>query len=280
MKQPKIIIAAPHYSTMYGGIIVLHKLSHILNQIGFDSYMIDFLGSGADIRLNPNFNTKNIHLNDIDFLNDIIVYPEITKGNPYNFSKCVRYILYYNNKRNVSHTWNPSDFWIYYRDEFYDSINEYNILTVTDTKVDFYTDLGLDRTVDSCFLIKKGNDYTHVSKNYHPPTSIEINNHTDSYFLEVFNRCKRFYSYDYNTYINEIAALCGCESVIVPLVDITIDQFRERNPDRLYGIAYGIEDIHNCSSTDILRNQLAIKEQTQYNIVKNMFFKIITYFHV
>lgn len=278
MKYPKIIIASPPYSTVHGGIIVLHKLSHILNQMGFDSYMIDFSGRGNNINLNPYFSTKNISINDVDLENDIIVYPEITGGNPYNFKKCVRYVLYYNSMRNVSHTWNPSDFWIYYRDEFYDGVKECNVLTVADTKVDYYKDLGLKRDIDSCFLIKKGNDYAHVSKNYHPERALQINNHTDAYFLEVFNRCKRFYSYDYNTYISIIASLCGCESVIVPINGIDVNKFRKNNPERIYGIAYGLEDISNCTSSDLLRKQMELNEQYQYEKTKDMFLKIINYF--
>jgi hypothetical protein len=276
----KIIIATPSYSTEYGGIIVLHKLCHILNEVGFDSYVIDYTGNNQQLNLNPNFNTKNINIKEVDTFNDIIVYPEITVGNPYNFKKCVRYLLYYSSKKNIHYSWGSEDFWIYYRNEFYDSIKEYNILTVVDTKVDFFKNLNYTRDIDSCYLIRKGNDYDHISKNYHPPNSLYINHNDDLSYLNIFNRCKRFFSYDYNTYVNSIAALCGCESIIVPLKNLHINDFNKTNPDRLYGIAYGLEDIDNCKNANILRDYLYRIENNQYNDVKSMFNKVVNYFKI
>jgi len=276
----KIIIAAPPFTNQYGGIVVLHKFSHILNEIGYDSYLIDFTGSGKSITLNPNFNTKNINKSLIDCDNDIIVYPEITIGNPYNIKKCVRYILYYNEKRNVYHTWGNDDFWIYYRNEFYDSIKELNLLTIYDTKVNYFKNLNLQRNIKSSFLIKKGNDYRHISKVYHPTESIELRHWVDdSYLLNFFNNCQNFYSYDYNTYINVIAALCGCNSIIVPIKNVDIQSHNIKNPDRLNGISYGIDDIRDQENVDVLRTELINKEINQKHEVDVMFKKILNHFY-
>lgn len=275
----KIIVASPDYTTKYGGIVVLHKLSHILNEIGFDSYMVNHTGDARVVKLNNNFNTKNINASYIDKEHDIIIYPEIVKGNPYNVNKSVRYVLYYNKLQNTYTTWGDNDFWIYYGDEFYDGMRDKNILTIYDTKVHYFRDLNENRHIKSCFLIKKGNDYNHVSKNYHPVNSLEINNWEDSYLLDIFNRCETFYSYDYNTYISIIAALCGCKSIIVPLKNISANDFRATNVDRAYGIAYGSDDIQSCNTLDSLRTSLINKETEQCVETSHIITKIIEYFN-
>jgi hypothetical protein len=274
----KIIISSPYYQTIHGGVIVLHKLCHILNEIGFDSYMVNFNGATSPIKLNPNYNTKNINWESIDKENDIIVYPEITMGNPYGFKKCVRYILYHTSQKNIHHTWGNDDFWIYFREGFYDNLKEKNILTIRDTKVDYFQNLGLERTEDSCFTIRKGNRYNHIYKKYHPENSKEIGYMSDGDFLNVFNKHKRFYSYDADTYLSIIAALCGCESVIVPIEGLSKEEWKSKNKDRQYGIAYGLDDIENCKNVDKLKQELVNTEKNQYIEVNDMFDKIVDYF--
>jgi hypothetical protein len=274
----KIIISSPPYNTQHGGIITLHKLCHILNEIGFESYMVNFNGFKTSITLNPNYNTKNINWEDIDKENDIIVYSEITQGNPYGFKKCVRYILYHTSKKNIYHTWGEKDFWIYFIEDFYDGIKEKNILKVIDTKVEYFKDLKTERIEESCYTIRKGNNYNHISKNYHDENSTEIFHMSDDKYLEIFNKYKRFYSYDGHTYLNIIAALCGCESVIVPLEGVSKEEWKSKNKHRQYGIAYGIEDIENCKNIDKLKQELVNTEKNQYIEVNNMFDKIVDYF--
>jgi hypothetical protein len=156
-----------------------------------------------------------------------------------------------------------------------------NILTVVDTKVDLFKNLNLHRDINSAFLIKKGGDYPHISKKYHPVDSIELTNWSDDlYLLNFFNRCVRFYSYDYNTYLNNIASLCGCESILVPINGISIDTHRLNNTDRLHGIAYGLEDLDSCKTSNILRSELDDKETRQFNEVYMMFKKIIKQFNI
>lgn len=274
----KIIIASPFYQTIHGGVITLHKLCHILNEIGFDAYMIDFRGNGNSIELNPNYNTKNINLDKVDKEKDIIVYPEIVRGNPYGFKKCVRYILYYNEKRKTHDTWGENDFWLYFIEKFYDGIKDKNILKVVDTQVDYFKNLNKERKKDSCYTIRKGSSFNHISKNYHPTDSTLLGNVNHKKMLEIFNNHKRFYSYDPNTYMNTIASLCGCESIIVPIKNVSKNDWEKNNQHRKYGIAYGIEDIENCKNVDKLREILVNEEKNMYIEVNNMFDKILDYF--
>ena len=59
---------------------------------------------------------------------------------------------------------------------------------------------------------------------------------------ELFKRSKTFVSYDLYTAYSTFAALCGCDSVVIPQEGINVDQWI---PDQYHraGIAYGFEGI-------------------------------------
>jgi hypothetical protein len=181
-------------------------------------------------------------------------------------------------KIHIHKSWSDNDFWLYFIQEFYDGIKEKNILTVRDTKVDYFRDLGLERTEESCFTFRKGNNYNHVSRQYHPKDSFNFEQLSDEDLLNTFNKYKRFYSYDSDTYISIMASLCGCESVIVPEEGVTAEEWKQKNQHRKYGIAYGLEDIENCKNSDKLRKMLENDEKNQYISVNGMFDKIVDYF--
>lgn len=271
----KILITSPSYTNKHGGILVLHKLSHILNELGYESYMIREHPKLGKCGLNPKFNTKQLDISKIDKVNDIIVYPEIVLGNPYGVANVVRYVLYFNSIRKTYTTWGDKDFWLYYRDEFYDGIKDKNILQIVDSKIDYFKDLKLDRTVDACFLIKKFNKYNQPFIQKHPNNAIEVVGFEDEYYLDIFNKCKRFYSYDNETHISVIAALCGCESIIVPRDGISKEEWLRKNQTRQYGIAYGLDDLDNCKNVDKLRSSYYKLESEQKLQTKIIFERIL-----
>lgn len=277
----RIIISSPGYDPKWGGIIVLHRLCHILNELGYSAHLVSYNGDRGNVNLNPNYNTKNISWEEVDTENDIIVYPEITRGNPYGFKKCVRYVLFYNKVRNTYPSWGENDFWLYYTEAFYDEIKEKNILNVFDTKVDFYKDLNQPREDKSCYSKRKISDYDHVSKEYHDEDSVFIGNNTfsEQEYLDMFNKYKRFYTYDNDTYVSTISALCGCETIVVPVKGISAEDFKRVQPLQRYGVCYGIEDIENAKNVEKLREDLVNKEKNQYIEVNKMFTKIINHFN-
>jgi len=57
----RIIIASPSYNPSIGGVIVLHKLCHILNNLGYDSYLTSTMKLNGQLEyfyMNENYNTK------------------------------------------------------------------------------------------------------------------------------------------------------------------------------------------------------------------------------
>ncbi len=76
MKKKKYVIVTPSFTLHSGGIIVLNKLCHILNEIGEEAYIAHLKTDNSEIfNTNPNYNTP-IASNEIMEEDPIVVYPE------------------------------------------------------------------------------------------------------------------------------------------------------------------------------------------------------------
>lgn len=265
----QIIIAAPAYNESIGGVVVLHKLCHILNELGYNSSLTTTLklnGQNEYFLLNSNYNTKIT--TEIDLEKDIIIYPEIQPGNPLGGKNIIRWILndyHLPEKDNIVHTWDDRDLWLYYSEEFYDNLKEKNILFIRETKLDIFKNYNLKRDIESCFTYRKNHHLKTSLPIHHPTDSIEIPHIiSDEELVNIFNRSKRFYSYDTETYLNELASLCGCESIVIP------NPLSKTSNNRL-GVAYGLENLEYAKST---QNQL-IEKLKQDEINNSIHAKII-----
>lgn len=281
-----IIIAAPSWNPQSGGTIVLHKLCDILNNIGYKSSLsstIKLNGQIDNFIINEDYNTPIA--TQIDINNDIVIYPEIERGNPFGCKNVVRYIL---NKFHLPEyddnipTWGGNDYWLYFHKLFYDNIKPANYLHIIDSKTSKFIDLGLDRDIESCFTYRKKQGERNIIPIIHPSNSIEIGFHTPDYdLINIFNRCKRFYSYDTETYLSVLASLCGCESVIVPYKNIEKEHIVNNQPSFKYGIAYGLDDLEYALSTrHLLKTHLQDLEKQQLANVKDAFVKITNHFNL
>jgi hypothetical protein len=103
---------------MHSGIRCLHLLCHHLNRLGYRSYV------GTPVT-NPNLNTPVADIEILerfrrDGLADVVIYPEITAGNPLNADRVVRYLL---NKPGLFSGvgvagYGANDFFLHFADEF------------------------------------------------------------------------------------------------------------------------------------------------------------------
>ena len=68
----------------------------------------------------------------------------------------------------------------------------------------------------------------------------------------MFNQHEYFITYDQLSFWPQVAALCGCKVVVMNTPDnpqayypysTTPEQYREENPLKKYGIAFGFEDL-------------------------------------
>jgi len=273
----KIIIYSPSYDTNSGGIIVLHKLCHILLELGYDASLYPMYKGDFYINSTYKSNVSLTYSKD-----DIIIYPEIVYGNPLNGNNIIRYIM--NNGHislNRKETWGENDFWVYFSDRFYDGIKQKNILHIIDSKKEYYKDYGIERIHKSCHTFRKNEiAKKDISCYVHSKDSIEIGfNMGDDYLIKLFNTCEKFYSYDTETYLSVLAALCGCESIIVPNKNFNKQTIKDKIPVCKYGIKYGDDDIIDFETEKkLLYKELTDLEKKPYSVIPQLIIKINEHF--
>jgi hypothetical protein len=277
----RIVITSPSYSPSIGGVVVLHKLCDILLTIGYDAYLYPFgrFAEGPHYMVNPEY--KSQILSELDLENDIVIYPEIQPGNPAGVKNVVRYILnryHLPEYDNYMASWEDSDFWFYHDELWYDGLRDKNILTVRETKLNYFKNLNLERDTEACFTYRKKHHEVSNLNIIHPPDAIEIPfTISDEELLQIFNKCKRFYSYDLETYLNVIAVACGCESIIVPYKDVT----KEEAKIIKYGVAYGLDDLEHANrTTDLLLAEMNQTDKDQYEQTDRMIKLILKHFNL
>lgn len=248
----KNIIIYPYFefSNMCGGIVVQYYLAQILDKIGIK----------VRIKLNNNYRQNDIYNNyfndDFNIEESIIIYGETIEGNPLNATNTVRWILaelgIISNK-NIYKTWGKNDLIYYFNSElkFFNKPDNINYI---------YKNLSL-LYINPLFknnnLEKMGFCHTYRKSKYHknlilihPQNSYEITrNHNQEDYNDIFNKYEFFISYDPLTFLNILAAICGCISIVYPIEGLNkkewlkmtalADYVNDRKLDSLYGIAYG-----------------------------------------
>jgi hypothetical protein len=67
--------------------------------------------------------------------------------------------------------------------------------------------------------------------------------------IELFNDKEFFISLDPFTFTSIIAALCGCNSIVVKIPNLSFEDWKNSDPFHKYGIAYGYENIKEAKKT-------------------------------
>ena len=78
-------------------------------------------------------------------------------------------------------------------------------------------------------------------------------------YIEIFNNYEFFISFEPYSYLNFVATLCGCVTIIYPIAGISknnwmektilVDYLKYKKNDFIYGISYGIYDIEYAKNT-------------------------------
>ena len=219
----KFIINSPGYNPSIGGIMALHKLCHLMNEMGLDCKL--WLWDGET---NPEWNTPVAD----EYNGEVVIYPEIVHGNPLEAEKVVRWCLNAPGKLGGPGEYPDTDIVFYYWDFFAPKGSE-NILTVLEVQ-DCWRDLGMKRS-GYCYAIRKGGDMEHK------PGAVNIGaTHEYSRLVALFNSKEYFYTNDDRTFLSQQAAMCGCISVVDSEGDRTA--WRRRMPINQLGIAFGWGD--------------------------------------
>ena len=247
----KFLISTHGFDMGIGGLKVLHRLCHLLNENGYDAYLIP-QNFNYEFAIYEGYNTKMVTQEIMDNLDDVIVvYPESWYGNYLNAPNVVRWILGPPSKPHIE-TWSDEDLWFWFIPGYI--TKEYNkhsknMLSITEQHRDVFYNRNLERS-GSCWTLRKAQDIIKPNEYIHPHNSTFIPYHAAANLgalSDLFNEKDIFYCYDYYTYISIQSLMCGIKTIVVPNKDKTKEEFFSAYSLNKY-IAYGEDDLERSLS--------------------------------
>ncbi|MCL1112991.1 WavQ [Shewanella basaltis] len=267
MKKVRVYVYTPSYDENSGGRIALHRLCHLLNQTeGFEAFLVprklekvrfksikELIGSFWQyicleiercykFKTHPTWNTPVKKLRYVDDKNAIVVYPEITFGNPLFAKNVIRWFLHQPGHLKGEFNYGVGELYFKFNSAIKDFIyckskTSNNNLKVIYYPLDIYNDSDITVKDIQSHLVRKGKDKPKV----HNDSSIPIDGLSHSQIAKIMKRSEIFISYDDYTAYSIFAVLCDCKSVVVPGKDVLLSQWYPNESDR-YGIAYGFTE--------------------------------------
>lgn len=261
LRKPNFIIYAPPFKDDSGGIIVLHKLCHMLNALGYDACLWpNQLGVRPtfwkklrrSIRkppyaISPEYDSpiaKKTDLHD----SSIVLYSEVDYGNPLAAKNVVRWLLHKPGFHTGVVNYGKDELIFFFDDYCLEpgySVKPENKLFVLSLNSCYQSD-GAEQRSGSCYMMRKGKGRQII----HDLTdSIQVDGLSHRETAEIFRKSQYFYSYDELTLYSQYAALCGCISIVIPDKFATREEWVEKHPISRYGIAYGLDDMDHAIQT-------------------------------
>jgi len=247
----------------------MHKLCDILNNNGYESYLMPIYLKEEFI-VSAEYNTPIITQEILDdWDNCIIIYPEGIRYNPLGAKNIVRWILGPSIQEDAE-TYSKSDLVYWYMDYYYTDYlgQKDNKLYISEFHSDIFTNMGYERR-GSCYTIRKANPTQLV----HPEDSFFIPFEAAGDLIglaNLFNRTEKFYCYDNYTFLYVQAVMCGCTSIVIPDPNVTKEQWLNGSRLNQYGIAYGEDDIPRALETlPLMFKEIEkIKLETNQQVIK------------
>lgn len=249
-----------------GGLMVLHYLAYIIAKKGHNVYIF----------CEPEYPHENIHtIKSYEYREDgilkrnwekfiynmrntISIYPQITKGNPFNTAHVTRWILY-DTEKEIEETYGRDDEYFNYGNFRTFKKVEINKLTVHNFYFDILKNKNLKERKGFCHLLNKNN-------NENTKIFLKELNSKDlgqwktkgaiKYLSEEFNKHEYFVTYDEKSFFTIAAALCGCKAIIcnpkngsnirehnINNTELSPLEYRLENPNQMFGVSYGFNDI-------------------------------------
>ena len=294
MCRPRFLIAS--LPQLWGGTIVLHLLCRMLADLGYDAkiflmhtderiprtrqellrkYLPFINGRGK-----PDFDSqegpvKGCVMTDWPYVDDdtIVVYPEVVFGNPLGAKHVVRWFLNKNRfteEYEEGQPYGEDDMFICYRDVF----NDYQLnptcrqVTLRHFNYDLYKRWNYGYREGSCFIIRKGWNRPDL-----PPTvpGEVLDYLPEEKKVEVMNKCRYCYSFDTQTFYSNIAAICGCVSIVIPEPGKTRADYLSSG-EKGWGVAFGIEpeevEFARNTTPNLVEEIEAYKKENAANVQK------------
>lgn len=279
----KFVIVSPPYDENNGGSIVLHKLCDIINKSGFDASILPLIDSREINALNwqEAIHSAIISQSNLEFIinhpehfrlcdryntklfqgaigqiahspETIVVYPEITFGNPLGARHVARWLLHNPGFHTGKVYYSAGEVQFQYSNLFqplnvpYLEIADFH-LSVIDIPWDLYRNdqPQLVKREGTAYLVKKGHGRAAI---HDLENSICIDGLGHNDVAAIFKSVETFISYDQASFYSSLASLAGCVSIIAPGMDSATRNGDVTGHGR-NGIAYGFEDIQRAIDT-------------------------------
>jgi hypothetical protein len=262
-----LIYTINDFSFKCGGLVVQYELASILSSLGLN------------VRIRTPKKIENsifnkYYNNDLDLEKTIVIYTETIHGNPMNAKYVVRWILApvgWFAEPEIVNTWGKNELVYYFNSETKFNREPEKIGNIYKLLNSIYINpyaknMNPKPRIGFCHTFRKS-AYMHGKIKYiHPRDSFEITKeHTQMQCIAFFNKFKAFVSYDSMTFLNIIAALCGCISIVYKVKGLSKQDWinttaaseflKFKDHSNLFGIAYGLEDIPFAMSTLHLAQQ-------------------------
>ncbi|WP_176707077.1 glycosyltransferase [Pseudomonas protegens] len=256
-------LLAPDYRRNSAGIRVMHMLCDVLNRSGYEAYI------GANV-LNPELMTppltnQVIALHKQQGLEPIVVYPEVTSGNPLGGDVVVRYLLNTPGFLAGGKNYGEDDImFAFTKGLLLPGMPEEHVMFLQPIDLNVFT-LPEDpaRRIPGKICYYQGRAGSGIDKDSLPADAVEI---TGSYpdtwegLVEIFQTSEFFYS-SATTALSAEAALCGCIGVVIPGKGAPLNFSSEETGN--YGVAWGTspQEIERARQTlPLLRESLEKQE--------------------
>lgn len=293
----KFIIFTPPYDEKKGGTICLHQLANMLNKLGYEAYIFpsfenilfskrDFLipslkllrefgRSLQKFKVNKDFITP-IYDGSIKSIQSdewIVIYYEQVSGNPLGAKNIVRWLLHQPGYHTGTINYGFNEFHV----KFNEAVRDFhypNCQLASFLMPIIYYPLNLYNLNDTaenrygtayCIRKGKGKQIRHDLTD-----SVLIDNLPHQEVAQIFKRVKTFISYDSYTAYSRFAALCGCDSIVIPDDGVSLQQWYPDPKDR-YGVAYDFEDINFARETRLLLKEKILNEIRQSMAIADSF---------
>jgi len=254
-------IVAPDYTHRSSGIRILHELCSILNQFGYEAYVVTGKTNGDLWTPRLTDETKVAHYEAQK--KPIVVYPEVVKGTPLNLGVAVRYVLNYPGFVGGDVKFKENEIIFAFRSEYMPTGRLLN-LPLTDIKLLDSIAPKKERVKGSCAVyFNRGKPADSEIESF-GVECIEISSRISYPYDEMISILKSveiLYTYENSQIIAE-ALLCGC--AVVCIEGVHLNKIPETISSSGYdGVAWGrynINDINNAIATVAKRRQSFINE--------------------
>ncbi len=172
--------------------------------------------------------------------NTVVIYPDVVYGNFLHAKNVVRWILSYYKYADEKEAYGKKDVFFAYREIFNNKkLNPgKRKLFISYFNLDMYKQTNFGKRNGCCYIIRKGKDRKDLPREFN---GVIVDNLPEKEKVKVFNESEYCISYDLQTAYSQIAALCGCISVVMPEPEKKREDYR-LGDDNGYGEAFGFDE--------------------------------------